>query len=115
MSNAAVAEQWVKVCGVSDLIAHSGVAALLGDQQVAVFYLPGETEQVFVVDNHDPFSGANVLSRAIVGDLGGRLVIASPIYKQHFDLRNGECLEDDSVSIACWPAKIMDDHLFISC
>ena len=51
---------------------------------------------LYAIDNHDPFSQANVLSRGIVGDLKGRDVVASPIYKHHFDLNTGECLEDDT-------------------
>ncbi|WP_257265295.1 nitrite reductase (NAD(P)H) small subunit [Endozoicomonas sp. ONNA2] len=56
--------------------------------------------------NFDPFSGVNVISRGIVGDLRGHLVVASPIYKQHFDLATGQCLEDDTVSLNVYPVRI---------
>jgi NAD(P)H-dependent nitrite reductase small subunit len=54
---------------------------------------------VHAIGNHDPFSRANVLSRGIVGDLKGELVVASPVYKQHFSLASGRCLEDPSVRL----------------
>lgn len=94
--NAKVELNWVPVCSAQDLLPNLGVCAKLGDRQVAIFKLSsqGKTE-LYAIDNHDPFSDANVLSRGIVGDLKGRTVVASPIYKQHFDLATGECLEED--------------------
>ena len=73
-------------------------------KQVAVFRL--EDDRIFAVGNHDPFSGANVLSRGIVGDINGELVVASPIYKQHFSLLTGRCVEDASVSIPVYRAQV---------
>jgi NAD(P)H-dependent nitrite reductase small subunit len=79
-------------------------------EQVALFRVGDE---VFALENHDPWSGANVLSRGLVGDLQGQLVVASPIYKQHFNLRTGRCLEDDSVVVRCWPSGILDGRVWI--
>lgn len=86
---------WQDLCAVEDLVPGSGVAARLGKQQIALFYLPQETPAVYAIDNQDPKSGANVISRGIVGDIGGELVVASPLYKQHYRLRDGRCLEED--------------------
>jgi nitrite reductase (NADH) small subunit len=47
-----------------------------------------------------------VLSRGLVGSIGERIVVASPIYKQHFDLASGECLEAPAQSVASYPARI---------
>ncbi len=58
------------------------------------------TAQLHAVDNVDPFSGASVLSRGIVGDAGGVPTVASPVYKQRFDLRTGRCLDDPSTARA---------------
>lgn len=94
--NAKVDFGWVSVCKTTDLLPNLGVCARLGNRQVAIFKLSaGNKSELYAIDNHDPFSGANVLSRGIVGDLKGRNVVASPIYKHHFDLATGECLEDD--------------------
>ena len=59
------------------------MCALLDGQQVAMFRVG---DAVHAIGNHDPASGANVLSRGIVGDVAGELVVASPMYKQHFSL-----------------------------
>ena len=73
---------WQPLCRKADLVAFSGVAAWLetasGTAQVALFYLPGYETELFAVDNRDPFSGANVIARGIVGDLKGEPVVASP-------------------------------------
>ena len=91
---------WQPVCSVDDLVADSGVCALVEGEQVALFYLPGEEQQVYALQNRDPIGDANVLSRGMVGDVGGRLVVASPLYKQHFDLETGDCLEQEDVTSA---------------
>ena len=101
------ARQWVDICGLDELTPDAGCGALLGDDQVALFYLPGEPEQVFAISNYDPLGDANVMARGIVGTVGGQLVVASPLYKQHFDLRTGVCLEDAQAVVACYPARIV--------
>lgn len=99
---------WVDVCGLDDLVDNIGVCTLIDDTQIAIFKLSG-CEEIFAIDNHDPFSDANVLSRGVVGDLKGQLVVASPIYKQHFNLQTGQCLEDESISLKTYPTRIVDN------
>ncbi len=82
-----------------------GVAALIDGRQVALFRLPRGS--IYAIGNHDPFSGANVLSRGIVGDLKGELVVASPIYKQHFSLVSGQCLEKPEVNVPVYPVRTL--------
>ena len=77
---------WTSVCAFDDLMPDTGVAALLEGRQIAVFRIG---EVVYAIDNYDPHSEANVLSRGIVGDLNGEPVVASPIYKHHFNLATG--------------------------
>jgi nitrite reductase (NADH) small subunit len=86
------------VCALGRLTPDRGVAALVEGRAVAVFRLSGG--ELFAIDNLDPVSGASVLSRGIVGDAGGTPTVASPIYKQRFDLRNGRCLDDDTTAVA---------------
>ena len=107
-------KRWTKVCQKQDLVAWSGVAALVDGEQVALFYLPGSEEKVYAVSNIDPFSGASVLARGIIGSLKGSTVIASPIYKQHFDLDSGQCLEDEEVRIRVWPVQISQQDIEIA-
>ena len=101
------AATWSPVCAFDELMPDVGVRALVGEDQVAVFRL-SRTDDVFAIDAFDPFSRAPVLSRGIVGDLKGRLVVASPIYKQHFDLKTGACLEDDAVAVRTFPARVVE-------
>jgi len=100
----AATEAWVDVCPVAKLIAGRGVCALIGPYQVAVFRVG--PDDVYALSNYDPFSQANVLSRGIVGSRGDRLKVASPVYKQSFDLETGECLDDPSVSIPTFEVRV---------
>ncbi len=112
MSTATKFENQV-VCTMDDLIAQSGVCVYWQGHQIAVFYLPKETPKIYAIGNHDPIGKANVLSRGIVGDIKGRLVVASPLYKQHFDLVTGECLEDASVSVPVYSVALAGDKVVI--
>ena len=101
-----VRTRWDVVCMVEDLVPDSGIAVWTEGGPVAVFYLPHRLPALFAVSHTDPFSGANVLARGITGDLKGEPVVASPLYKQHFSLRTGACLEDDTVSIKTYPVLL---------
>ena len=102
---------WITVCKLDDIVPNTGVCALVGGRQVAVFRL--DDDSVYAMSNHDPFSRANVLSRGIVGDLKGELVVASPVYKQHFSLVSGQCLEDPQVRVAVYPARVDCDVVMV--
>lgn len=95
-------QKWQPVCSTKEIGNFLGVRALVEGKQVAIFNVNSE---FFALDAIDPFSNAAVLSRGIIGDLKGHLVVASPVYKQHFDLRTGECLEDASVTLATYPVR----------
>ena len=95
---------WVTVCPVRRLTPDRGVAAMVGDAQVAVFLLA--TGELYAVSNRDPFSGAHVMSRGLVGDVDGVPTVASPVYKQRFDLRTGRCLDDEGVQLATWAVRV---------
>ncbi|SFU97354.1 nitrite reductase small subunit NirD [Pseudoduganella namucuonensis] len=97
---------WTPICDLDDIVPNTGVCALLNGEAVAVFRLKGDEPRVFAVSNFDPNSDASVLSRGLVGSLGERIVVASPIYKHHFDLQTGECLEAPEHSIATFPARV---------
>ena len=102
---------WETVCRYDRLLPERGVAALLGAVQVAVFRTHDGT--VYAIGNIDPFSGAAVLSRGIVGDRDGVPTVASPIYKQAFNLVTGGCLDDDSVTVAVYPVRVSGGWLQI--
>ena len=101
-----VSRTWVDVCPLDKLIPGRGVCALVGGIQVAVFRIAGE--EIYALSNYDPFSRAFVLSRGIVGSRAERLKVASPIYKQSFDLDTGVCLDDATVSIPTFEVRVFD-------
>lgn len=106
---------WHTVCSHRDLVPDSGVVALVAGEQVALFYLPKvHGQQIYAVENRDPRSGANVIGRGIVGLCGGALVVASPLYKQHFRLEDGICLEDPAQRLRIWPARLDDQAVQIA-
>ena len=98
--------KWLDVCKVDDLQPDSGVCALLDGEQVAIFWMPESDAKVYAVGNYDPFGNANVLSRGLIGDIGGQPVVASPLYKQHYNLQTGVCLEDETVKIPVYAIRI---------
>lgn len=99
-------------CLVSELFPELGAAALFGDVQVALFRLPDG--RVYAVQNLDPFSGAYVMARGIVGTRAGVPTVAAPVYKQVFSLVTGECLAaadkspqgDLSPNLTAYPVEI---------
>ncbi|KPC84804.1 MULTISPECIES: nitrite reductase small subunit NirD [Streptomyces] len=95
---------WLTVCDRSLLTPGRGVAALLPDgRQVALFV--DRAGRAYAIDNRDPFTGAYVLSRGLVGSAGGRPFVASPLLKQRFDLATGACLDDDDVTVPVFPVR----------
>lgn len=97
---------WTPVCTVEDIVPNTGVCALVHDRHVAVFRVEDDVQRLYAIDNFDPNSQASVLSRGLVGNLGARIVVASPIYKQHFDLATGECLEAPENSVKAYPVRL---------
>lgn len=101
----------IPVCTLADLQPGVGVAALVNGQQVALFRL--RDGSIHAISNYDPFSEANVISRGLTGDLKGFKVVASPIYKQHFDLATGQCLEDESVRLPVFSVQLSGDQVSV--
>ena len=89
------------------------MAALVHGRAVAVFRCAPDDE-LRAVDNVDPFSGASVLSRGIVGSVGARPMVASPVHKQRFDLTTGEALDDPAVRLDTWAVRCVGDRVQVS-
>jgi nitrite reductase (NADH) small subunit len=106
-------QQWTTICPLDRILPNTGVCALVNGQQVAVFRV-GEGSDVYAIENYDPFSKAYVLSRGIVGDRNGIPKVASPIYKQNFNLLTGECLDDSTVKLQSFPAQVVDGQVQVS-
>ncbi|MBD8063758.1 nitrite reductase small subunit NirD [Oceanitalea stevensii] len=112
-------ETWETVCLLGDLLVERGAAALVRGTQIALFRLPDDT--VRAVQQRDPFCGANVMSRGIVGTRGGRPTVASPMYKQVFDLATGRCLDragfeptDAAEDLRTWPVTVRDGVVHVA-
>jgi nitrite reductase (NADH) small subunit len=106
IQEATLGQIWVGVCRYDDLQPECGVTALIGDRQVAIFRV--YEGSVYALDNQDPFTGAYVLGRGIVGDRNGVPTVASPLLKQVFDLGTGRCLDDPTVGVAVHPVRVRD-------
>ena len=65
-----------------------------------------DDDSLYALDNRDPFSRANMLARGIVGDVKGERVVASPVYKHHFSLASGACVEDPDVRLKVYPVRV---------
>ena len=107
MSTDTLTPAWTAVCAADTLLPDTGVCARVNGRHVAVFRVG--PDRFFAIDNIDPKSGASVLSRGLVGSLGGRVVVASPLYKQHIDLQTGECLEDPAWSVTAHRVQVDGD------
>jgi nitrite reductase (NADH) small subunit len=100
------------VCRYDVLLPERGVAALIGDIQIALFRT--HDGSVYAIGNQDPFSGANVMSRGIVGNRGDVQTVASPMFKQVFDLRTGQCLDDPTVSLPVYDVQVLDGQVLVN-
>ena len=104
--------QWTAVCTAEDILPNTGVCALVAGRHVAVFRIGND--QFHAIDNIDPQSGASVLSRGLIGSLGERVVVASPLYKNHFDLRSGECLEFPEHSVRAHAVRVEEGRVQVA-
>jgi nitrite reductase (NADH) small subunit len=103
---------WVEVCALDDLIMDRGVCALVGTRQVAVFRVSPD-DKLYALSNFDPFSGAFVISRGIVGSKGDTPKVTSPVFKQAFDLTTGRCFDDPSVELMTFPVRAVDGRVLV--
>ena len=100
---------WNDVCELNALPIGRGVCALVDGVQVALFRITAD--DVFAVSNFDPFSRSFVMSRGLVGSRGDVPKVASPMYKQSFDLRDGTCIDDPSMSLDSYDVRVRDGRI----
>jgi NAD(P)H-dependent nitrite reductase small subunit len=101
---------WHDVCALEELVEGTGVGALVAGRQIALFQVHG---RVYALDNFDPASRACVLARGLTGNLQGERVVASPIYKHHYVLASGRCLEDPTFNVSAYPARVIDGRVHV--
>ncbi|HMI89173.1 MAG TPA: nitrite reductase small subunit NirD [Polyangiaceae bacterium] len=95
---------WADVCALEDILAGTGVSAIVDGEQIAL--VKTRNGELHAVSNFDPFSKTFVIARGIVGDRAGVPKIASPIYKQNFNLVTGECFDDTSVRLHVYAVRV---------
>ncbi len=105
--------QWIDICGKEDLQPDSGICALVEDKQVAIFYLPKQ-QQLYAIDNYDPFSKANLLSRGLIGDIKGEPMVASPLHKHHYSLKTGKCFDDEDLNVDTYGIRLENNRVEIN-
>lgn len=98
---------WHHVCSLSDLEQDWAEAALIEGQQIAL--VRTVRDEVFAFAHEDPNSGALVMARGIVGRTGDHDSITSPLYKETYDLRTGECLTGQDFTLPIYPVQIAAD------
>ncbi|CAH0991059.1 Nitrite reductase (NADH) small subunit [Sinobacterium norvegicum] len=99
---------WTTVCELDDILPNAGAAVRVGDRQIAIFRVEDE---LYAIDNFDPLCNANIIARGIVGCLNGATVVASPLYKQHFCLNSGQCIEEDDVKLSVFKVRSNGDSV----
>jgi nitrite reductase (NADH) small subunit len=106
---------YTTVCPLDRIEVEGGVCALVGGVAVAVFRT--YEDEVFALSNYDPCSRASVLSRGIVGTktVDGAEIpfVASPMHKQAFNLRTGQCLDDPAVQVPTYAVHVTDEGLVV--
>lgn len=102
--------QWFNICKYEDLAPNSGICAQFESQQVAIFFCQ-RNQDLYAVSNFDPISQANVISRGIIGSTQGETYVASPLYKQRFNLKTGVCLDLPEHVLKTYAVRIEADHV----
>ncbi|KAA1420763.1 nitrite reductase small subunit NirD [Mumia zhuanghuii] len=105
--------EWVRVCALDALTPDRGAAALVHGRQVALFRLSGD-EGVHALGHRDPYSGANVIARGLVGSVGDVAVVASPLHKQRFRFDDGSAVEDPGVRVGVWGTRVVDGFVEVT-
>ncbi|MGC0941750.1 nitrite reductase large subunit NirB [Pantoea agglomerans] len=105
------AEPWSVVCPLEAIPQQAGIGARLGSERVALFRFG---DALFALEDREPGSDASVLSRGILGDVGGEPVVISPLYKQRIRLRDGQSLDNPQHQLRCWPVKLEAGQIWLA-
>ena len=105
------AEPWSRVCDLDSLPLQAGIGARLGSERIALFRFGDE---LYALEDREPGSDVSVLSRGILGDVGGEPVVISPLYKQRVRLRDGQSLDNPQHQLRCWPVKLEAGQIWLA-
>ncbi|GAA5316068.1 MAG: nitrite reductase small subunit NirD [Candidatus Pelagadaptatus aseana] len=101
---------WNTICKLSDLNPGTGVCALHEGEQVAIF-MGAQNDQLYAVSNFDPVGEANVMSRGLIGSSGEQVYVASPLYKERYNLETGACLDNEALSLKTYSVRAVDGEV----
>jgi nitrite reductase (NADH) small subunit len=96
---------WERACSVDELEPSWGEALLVRMRQIAIFLIG--PDEIYAVDNRDPATNANVISRGIVGSKGDRPTVASPLLKHVYDLGTGECFAQPELALKTFRTRVV--------
>ncbi|WP_022940975.1 nitrite reductase small subunit NirD [Psychromonas hadalis] len=102
--------EWTTICKKNELSPNAGTCAQFKNQQVAIFFCK-RSDNIYAVANFDPFGQANVMSRGMMGSTEGKTYVASPLYKQRFDLRTGQCFESAEHSLKTYAVRVANENV----
>lgn len=103
-------KRWQEICGLDEIPEQAGIGARLGRKPIALFRFG---KSVYALDDREPGSDANVLSRGILGDAAGEPVVISPLYKQRIRLRDGCQVDNGEPAVRAWPVKIENGKVWV--
>ena len=105
------AEPWSAICALDEVPLNAGLGARLGNQRIALFRFG---DDLYALEDIEPGTRASVLSRGLLGDVQGEPVVISPLYKQRFRLRDGQCLDNPALQLRCWPVKLEQGTIWVA-
>jgi nitrite reductase (NADH) small subunit len=104
-------EEWLPVCRMAELEVERGASALVHGHPMAIFRTADDT--VYAIGNHDPFDRTNLLSKGIVGTREGVPFVGSPRHRHSFDLRTGQCLDDEHMSVPSYDVQVLEGVVLV--
>ena len=113
-----LARPWTIVARADSVQPDRGIAALIDGEPVAIFRLAGAggEDEWYAVSHIDPIANAPVMARGLVGCQGDGDIptVASPLHKRRYDLRTGQCLDDDTPSLATFELRVIDKWVLVA-
>lgn len=103
---------WFKAARATDFPENGGACIKYKDLQIAVFNFSRRNEW-YACQNLCPHKRQMVLSRGMIGSVGGEPKVACPFHKKTFSLRSGECLNAEEEKIAVFAVKVEDGFVYI--
>ncbi|GHG72023.1 hypothetical protein GCM10010919_23980 [Alishewanella longhuensis] len=112
-SQPSLQQQAVILCRQQDLVPFSGVAARFAEYAIALFYLPGETVELYGLSHIDPVTKAPVMAHGLLGETKGEFYVAAPLHKQQYRLSDGQCLSDSALTLQVFKVQLLDGQVYL--